>query len=156
LTSPSRLIPSLLLGLLLAIFWQTASAEKVYKWVDDKGVTHYGQQPPAEKPASIEKVQIEQNKPGPSNNSRLKSTLDVANEHSRLERERLRLEQDKVNIEKKKAEQAEQRAAELEGNTSYTSPNHGPGYGRPIRPRPPLRPRPPQRPVRPTPLPSRR
>ncbi|MFA5631831.1 MAG: DUF4124 domain-containing protein [Porticoccaceae bacterium] len=28
-------------------------ANKVYKWTDDKGTTHYSSQPPAEKPAEV-------------------------------------------------------------------------------------------------------
>lgn len=36
----------------------TAAPEKVYKWTDSKGVTHYGQRPPANTQTEIIKPQI--------------------------------------------------------------------------------------------------
>lgn len=41
----------------------SAAPEKVYKWVDSKGVTHYGQRPPAGKEAEVIKPQIGRSDP---------------------------------------------------------------------------------------------
>lgn len=39
-------------GLCCAIAWPAISyAQQVYKWVDEKGVTHYGEKPPGGRPA---------------------------------------------------------------------------------------------------------
>ncbi len=46
-----------LLGLITAITTLTVSAEDYYKWVDDQGVTHYGERPPKNTTASKGKTQ---------------------------------------------------------------------------------------------------
>ncbi len=38
----------------------SAAADKVYKWVDQQGVTHYSEQPPADKKAVIAKIKLRQ------------------------------------------------------------------------------------------------
>ena len=38
----------------------SATAEKVYKWVDQQGITHYSEQPPADKKAATIKIKPHQ------------------------------------------------------------------------------------------------
>jgi hypothetical protein len=38
----------------------SATADKVYKWVDQQGVTHYSEQPPADKKAAMAKIKLRQ------------------------------------------------------------------------------------------------
>lgn len=46
-----------LLGLITVLTTLTVSAEEYYKWVDDQGVTHYGERPPKNTAASKGKTQ---------------------------------------------------------------------------------------------------
>lgn len=46
-----------LLGLMTVLTTFTVSAEDYYKWVDDQGVTHYGERPPKNTTASKGKTQ---------------------------------------------------------------------------------------------------
>jgi hypothetical protein len=46
-----------LLGLITVLTTFTVSAEDYYKWVDDQGVTHYGERPPKNTTASKGKTQ---------------------------------------------------------------------------------------------------
>lgn len=54
-----------LLGLITALTTFTVSAEDYYKWVDDQGVTHYGERPPKNTAASRGKTQTGHSAPTP-------------------------------------------------------------------------------------------
>ena len=135
---PSIPLQTAILSILLVLM-NPAAAIEVYKWVDVKGATHYGQTPPVTPPASIKKVTLSVHKPQTTEQSGVQAMLDVAKqlEISRLERERFRLEKKKIHIEKLKLLQAEQ-AAQNESRLSYGRPvYYSPRYRPPHRPHKP-------------------
>lgn len=48
---------------LSVLFAGTSSAQEYYKWMDDRGVTHYGSQPPAEYIDSATKIRVDSSTP---------------------------------------------------------------------------------------------
>lgn len=142
MTQPSTPIQIILFSTLLVFASPAAAIEEVYKWVDTKGATHYGQAPPVTQPASIEKITLAEHNPETIVQPNIQATLDVAKqlEISRLARERFRLEKKKAHTEKLKALQAQQATYnQSRWGYGYSSYNR-PYYGRPHKPYHPARP----------------
>lgn len=130
-------------GLVAAVVMAGANAQ-VYKWVDDKGQTHYGQQPPTASVAKPKKLDI-----ALTGNDPLLSAsgcYSIQCQYERLRDDRLLRDAEWRKDEESRARIAAQRRAAAEPPTPATDPRWSGVYpggaiigGRPIyRPRVPL------------------
>jgi len=105
----ARSITALVLAVLLALA-DTATAETIYKWVDDQGITHYGDEPPSGTDAQRIEASEE---PSSSETERAQQQLETTTERLE-ERRRERLEERRAaQREQRKREQREKRCQEL-------------------------------------------
>lgn len=137
---PAAVTPPLLGLLLLAGAAGSPAAEQtVYRWLDDDGIVHYGQEPPAGRPAEAIEV------PGGPSDEALEEAQErqqrirqqaneLADQRIRLEGERL--EQSRRRQQEMELEEYERRLRELEERDDRV-PWYG---GRPWYPPPPGRP----------------
>ena len=74
----TNVIKAVALTVVASLVWTTpATAQTVYKWVDEKGLTHYGEQPPAG--VNAEKVgSYRRTSPSPGSGSASASSADSA------------------------------------------------------------------------------
>jgi hypothetical protein len=94
------------LPILLTLSVSFASAAQVYTWVDDSGVTHFSETPPAEHAAAAQLIDIA---PAPAGaDSAGDDFYSVINQAERMEARRL--ESEKLDAEKKQADAEASRA----------------------------------------------
>jgi hypothetical protein len=94
------------LPILLTLSVSFASAAQVYTWVDDSGITHFSETPPAERAAEILLIDIA---PAPAGtDSAGDDFYSVINQAKRMEARRL--ENEKLDAEKKQASAEASRA----------------------------------------------
>ena len=97
-----------------------ASAAVVHKWVDDKGVTHYSDEPPAAQ--GTESTQIELPRSAPATGTSPNDYYSIANQWARMNQERL--ERDKLRLQANQA-----RAASKPAVTNVYANERREGYG---------------------------
>ena len=97
-----------------------ASAAVIHKWVDDKGVTHYSDEPPASQ--GTESTQIHLPRSAPATETSADNYYSIANQWARMNQERL--ERDKLRLQ---ADQA--RAAGKPAVTNVYVNERREGYG---------------------------
>jgi hypothetical protein len=131
-----RLRYVLLTALSVSLVPAPTAAREIYKWVDERGATHYGEQLPEGAVASLEVLDVTAAEATPGAGARdYRWTLDLANrlQADRLERERLRLDRQRLRLQ------------QLEVESGNPQPNDAPqtyyvpfyGYPRRPHPRPP-------------------
>jgi hypothetical protein len=147
------------MALSLLLVHAPVAAREIYKWVDERGATHFGETLPVGSVASLEVLEVRdaQVVPGVVLGD-YSAILDMANrlQADRLERERLRLEREKLRLQQLKIESDSWQVNDASSPTSYYIPYYGyprrpypwppyygkvPGYppGPPNGPRPPGR-----------------
>jgi hypothetical protein len=143
--------------LAIVILGAGSAAAQVYKWVDERGVTHYSERPPvtpqARPPRKLD-ITLRGGDPPPSE----QECSSIRCQYERLLRDRLLHEADRREEEESRARVAALTPAPAAPSTSSTSgvilDGYGPIYGRPItgvRPHPSPTPRPLQPPPAPEP-----
>ncbi len=95
----ARLLPAMLLALALP------AAADMYKWVDDKGVTHYSETPP---PEGTKSKKLDLPTATPSGDTRPETAQDWKNRELELRKQRLK----KESAEAKEKEQSDKTAAD--------------------------------------------
>lgn len=136
----------LALGWVLAALSSPLAADEIYRWVDDAGVVHFSDQPPAARTDGLSTVEIE----APASRAH-DPEADIFNIEATAARTQARREQLQEQRELR-LEQARSRSRsapqypEQPTGYSYGYPWGYPAGGRPPRPERPPRPQPPPRP----------
>lgn len=128
------------LPILLTLSVSFASAAQVYTWVDDSGVTHFSETPPAEHIADTQLIDITPTEAPASNaDNDFYSVVNQADrmEARRLENEKLAAEKQQANAEASKAraeaaaiQQGSYNDSADDNSRYYPAYPYYPGYGR--------------------------
>ena len=121
-----RLRYVLLTALSVSLVPAPTAAREIYKWVDERGATHYGEQLPEGAVASLEVLDVTAAEATPGAGARdYRWTLDLANrlQADRLERERLRLDRQRLRLQQLEVESGNPQPNDASGRrrTTYRS-----------------------------------
>ena len=125
-------VSGICLPILLSLFVTFAGATQVYTWVDDSGVTHFSETPPADREAETQRIEITPSTAPASVTD--DDFFSVVNQADRMEARRL--ENEKLAAEKRQAD-AEARKARAEAaaiqqgaypDSAYNNTRYYPAY----------------------------
>lgn len=134
-----RLRPVLLTVVTVMLVHTAGFAREIYKWVDERGATHYGETLPDSDVASLEILDVTVVQvPLEASPRDFRLTLELANrmQADRLERERLLLAKAKLRLQQLEAELEERRINDTPPPIPYYGPYYRPYFAYPRAPYP--------------------
>ena len=121
-----------LIALSLICWVGSATAQEVYRWVDENGVVNFSDTAPAAA-ANLNTVDLEDTTP--RNYDPEEDLYNVAAQAERMQALREQMEKDREARRQQQASAAKQPAPQYQRSVNYGYP-----YGYPVRPRPPIEP----------------